>query len=254
MDVNDLESCRENADELQQQQQQEQSEQNEVVPSSEMSIGNDNELTTIIAEHQQLSTDIPSIDVNYGTNNRSPNINSETFAINSIESNSDGGAATKSESDTESESRLVIQSENETNDNDSNIASAVATTTIKENGGSTSPKQSRNKRKTSDSSNKNDDYSDDEISFSDDSERFAGFDDNDTIKSEGKFIMQICLQFFSFTKQSFFFVTFFSGIFIVAALMLLLKRVKMNTIPESMTIKTIEVGVILSLFFSSIQI
>lgn len=213
MDVNDPESCRENADKLQQQQQQQQSEQNEVVPSSEMSIGNDNELTTTIAEHQQLSTDIPSIDVNCGTKNRSPSINSETFAINSIESNSDGGAATKSESDTESESRLVIQSENETNDNDSNIASAVATTTIKENGGSTSPKQSRNKRKTSDSSNKNDDYSDDDISFSDDSEQFNGFDENETIKSEGEFIMEICLQFF-FSRDKYSFCYIFFPVFL----------------------------------------
>lgn len=154
--------------------------QNEVVPSSETSIS-DNEITTTIAEHKQSSVvDVPSNGTNGGAKNQSHTSGRKVFETNAIEQESDGGGSTaglKSESDTESESRLVIQSENETTDNDT--ASTLATTTIKENGGSTSVKPSAKRKSSAKLNNKqaesNDNDFDDGIEFSDDEEKFKGF-------------------------------------------------------------------------------
>lgn len=164
--------------------------QNEVVPSSETSIS-DNELTTTIAEHKQSPVDVPSSNGanSGGVKNQLHTSGRKLFETNAIEQESDGGgsaAGLKSESDTESESRLVIQSENETTDNDT--ASTVATTTIKENGGSASLKQSAKRKSTAkinnkqqqqnNNKNKNDD---DDIHFGDGSE----FSDDDEINFMG---------------------------------------------------------------------
>lgn len=181
MDFNDPESSTEFGDEQL---------QNEVVPSSETSIS-DNELTTTIAEHKQsLPVDVPSNGANSGVKNQlhtSGRSVRKVFETNAIEQESDGGGSTaglKSESDTESESRLVIQSENETTDNDT--ASTLATTTIKENGGSSSLKPSAKRKSTAKVNNKqalrNDDYFADGIEFSDDDEKFFGFTAEDISK------------------------------------------------------------------------
>lgn len=182
MDFNDPESSIEYGDEQQL--------QNEVVPSSETSIS-DNELTTTITEHKQSPVDVPSSNgANSGIKNQLTTSGRKVFETNAIEHESDGGgsvAGLKSESDTESESRLVIQSENETTDNDT--ASTVATTTIKENGGSTSLKQSVKRKSAAkinnkQENNKNDDnvHFGDGSEFSDDDEKFMGFTAEDITK------------------------------------------------------------------------
>lgn len=162
-------------------------EKNEVVPSSETSIS-DNELTTTIAEHKQSSTvDVPSNGTKSSVKNQSHTSNRKVFETTAIEQQeSDGGGSTagiKSESDTESESRLVIQSENETTDNDT--ASTLATTTIKENGGSVSLKSSAKRKSSAKLNNKQaigvDDNFDDG-NFSDDEEKFHGFTADDINK------------------------------------------------------------------------
>ncbi|XP_031632662.1 uncharacterized protein LOC116346640 isoform X3 [Contarinia nasturtii] len=179
-DINDPELSTEFDDELQRRQR------NEVVPSSETSIS-DNELTTTIAEHKQSPVDVPSNGTNSGVENQLHTLSSErkVFETNVIEQESDGGGSTagiKSESDTESESRLVIQSENETTDNDT--ASTLATTTIKENGGTSSSAKRKSTAKINNKQKKNDinDYFSDGIEFSDDDEKFMGFTDADINK------------------------------------------------------------------------
>lgn len=176
--------------------------QNEVVPSSETSMS-DNELTTTIAEHKQTlssssssslspppsSVDVPSNGTKGSVKNQLHTSNRKVFETNAIEQQeSDGGGSTaglKSESDTESESRLVIQSENETTDNDT--ASTRATTTIKENGGSVSLKSSSSKRKSSakqhnKQANSASNKSADRHQLSDDEKDFLGFTPDDIIK------------------------------------------------------------------------
>lgn len=189
-DINDPEQNTEFDDDEQQRRQR-----NEVVPSSETSIS-DNELTTTIAEHKQSPVDVPSNGTNSGVKNQLHTLSSVTsrklFETNAIEPESDGGGSTagiKSESDTESESRLVIQSENETTDNDT--ASTLATTTIKENGGTSSSakRNSTAKIKTNKQKQKQNDIDDNDINFSDgiefsddDDEKFMGFTDEDINK------------------------------------------------------------------------
>lgn len=175
MDFNDPDSSIEYGDE----------QQNEVVPSSETSIS-DNELTTTIAEHKQSPIDVPSNGANSGVKNQLQTSGRKVFETNAIEhvlQESDGGstAGLKSESDTESESRLVIQSENETTDNDT--ASTLATTTVKENGGSASLKQSAKRKATAKINNKQHNYNISAGSeFSDDDEKFMGFTPEDIAK------------------------------------------------------------------------
>ncbi|XP_055312508.1 uncharacterized protein LOC129574468 isoform X1 [Sitodiplosis mosellana] len=186
MDFNDPDSSIEYGDDEQ---------QNEVVPSSETSIS-DNELTTTITEHKQSPVDCApssnganSICVKNQLHTSGRNV--ETNAA--IEPESDGGgsgAGVKSESESESESRLVIQSENETTDNDT-AASTLATTTIKENGGTASLKKSAKRKSTAKINNKqqhnkndiNDDVNfGDASEFSDDDEKFMGFTVEDISK------------------------------------------------------------------------
>lgn len=173
MDFNDPDSSIEYGDE----------QQNEVVPSSETSIS-DNELTTTIAEHKQSPVDVPSNGANSIVKNQLPTSGRKVFETNAIEPESDGGGSTsglKSESDTESESRLVIQSENETTDNDT--ASTFATTTVKENGGSASLKQSAKRKATAKINNKqNNSNIGAGNEFSDDDDKFMGFTPEDIAK------------------------------------------------------------------------
>lgn len=193
MDFNDPESSTEFDDEQQR--------QDEVVPSSETSIS-DNELTTTIAEHKQLPVDIPLNGANSGENNQLHTSGRKVFETNAIEQESDGGGSTtglKSESDTESESRLVIQSENETTDNDT--ASTLATTTIKENGGSASSlrQHSAKRNSTANLNNKQDDLNiSDGSEFSDDDDKFMGFTADDISKITSWGIVIVCCCYFFF--------------------------------------------------------
>lgn len=194
MDLNDSESCTEIADEQQQKQQKQQQqygihERNEVVPSSETSIGDDNELTTTIAiEHKQqtVSVDGPS----NGTLQK-PSIEKQFKNSNDVQESDDGSCISnlryESESDN-SESHLIINSETERTD--IKTASIRPTTTIKENGGTASMKQLANKHKSSDTIVEQ--YESDDSDFSDDGEQFTGFSMVDVNLSKGLF----CFIFF----------------------------------------------------------
>lgn len=198
MDLNDSESCTEIADEQQQQQQKQQQqygihERNEVVPSSETSIGDDNELTTTIAiEHKQqtVSVDGPS----NGTLQK-PSIEKQFKNSNDAQESDDGSCIShlryESESDN-SESHLIIHSETERTD--IKTASVRPTTTIKENGGTASMKQLANKHKSSDTIVEQ--YESDDSEFSDDGEQFTGFSMVDVNLSKGLFCFDLFVIFF----------------------------------------------------------
>lgn len=198
MDPNESESCTKIADEQSQQQQQQQKrqqqqygihERNEVVPSSETSIGDDNELTTTITtkhKQQTVSVDGPS----NGTLKK-PTIEKQFRNSDDAQDSDDGSCISRLryDSDTDdSESHLIIQSENE--QTDSQTASVRPTTTIKENGGTASMKQLANKHKSSDTTaepyeSDDSDFDDDDISA--DGEQFNGFSMVDVNSSKGLF-------------------------------------------------------------------
>lgn len=206
MDLNDSESCTEIADEQQQQKQQQQygiHERNEVVPSSETSIGDDNELTTTTAtEHKQqaVSVDGPS----NGTLQKRSTIEKQLKNSNEAQESDDGSCIShlRYESDTDdSESHLIIHSETERTD--IKTASSQPTTTIKENGGTASMKQLANKHKSSDTIAEQ--YESDDSDFSDNGEQFTGFSMIDVNLSKGLF----CFIFHFLLPNYYFFIFIF---------------------------------------------
>lgn len=213
MDLNDSESCTDIADERQQQQQKQQQqygihERNEVVPSSETSIGDDNKLTTTIAtEHKQQSV---SVDGPSNGTLQKPSIEKQFKNSNDAQESDDGSCIShlRYESETDdSESHLIINSETERNDN-IKTASIRPTTTIKENGGTASMKQLANKHKSIDTIAEQ--YESDDSEFSDDGEQFTGFSMIDVNLSKGLFCF-----IFQFLFHKFYFCCFFVVFFVV---------------------------------------
>lgn len=207
MDLNDFESCTEIAEKQQQQQQKQQQQcgihkRNEVVPSSETSIGDDNKLTTTIAtEHKQhtvVSVDGPS----NGTLQKQSSIEKQFKNSNDAQESDDNSSISHLRYDSEtddSESHLIINSETERTD--IKTASIRPTTTIKENGGTASMKQLANKHKSSNTIAEQCDSADDS-DFSNDGEQFMGFSMIEVNLSKGLFCL-IVLIFFGLSLFTF---------------------------------------------------